>query len=93
MMTIDHALGIIRRELKRSGYDVTERKSLTTKSVYFDVSNIDVNLCFRVSDHSTVKNVITLRVDMIKNEAEVVGFVRNRIGGLRKRSMKRFYGI
>lgn len=94
MITLDHALGIIRRELKKSGYEVSERKSLTSNSVYFCIKGSgNTQLMFRVSDHNTQKNVVTLRVDMTKSEKEIVGFVKNRIMGTQKRALRHFYGM
>ena len=94
MITLDHALGIIRRELKKSGYEINERKSLTSNSVYFCIKgSSESQLLFRVSDHGTQKNIVTLRVDMAKSEKEIIGFVKNRIMGTQKRALRNFYGM
>lgn len=95
-MTLDHTVNIIKREIKRQGYEIVEKTSTSTNSVYFKLSNgTQTVLSFRVSDHDRrrSRNLMTLRFDKVKKESEVVGFVKNRLFGFRKRSMRNFYGM
>lgn len=93
MMPLEQAIRIVRRELKRHGYsDTIEQRSATTNSVYFMMRDSNAGMCFRLSDHKTKKRMMTLRVDMIKSEVEVVNFVRNRVFGMQKRSVCAAFG-
>lgn len=92
-MKMNGALNIIRQELKKSGLKVSERNSVSTSSVYFDIKGSRASLLFRVSDHKTYTNVITLRVDHKLTEQAVRGFVKNRIMGLQKRDLNLILGM
>lgn len=79
---------IIRKEVAKKGYELEERKSTTTNSWYFKIYSGKVSLMFRLSDHNTAKDVITLRTDKKITPKSVEGFVQNRCRDLSDRKMK-----
>ena len=88
-MKIENATAIIRSSLKKIGYKIEERKSLSTNSVYFKIyAADDCSLLFRVSDHPTKSNVITLRLDKKTSQQSVESFAKNRCNDLGNRHMK-----
>ena len=92
-MNYEQVSQIIFREVKASGYRVTERKSISTNSVYYTLISDRCQLMFRVSDHKTDSNVITLRVDHKNNEQTTINFIRNRIKDLKYRNLKTILGM
>lgn len=92
-MTQQQVAEIIFREVKRAGYVVTERKSVSTSSVYYTLSNGKCSLFFRVADHRTNSNVITLRLDHKISMQSAEAFVKNRIRDLGYRSVKMVLGL
>lgn len=92
-MSYNETLTIIRQELKKSGYRYEERNSISTDSIYFKIYSGDQSLLFRVADHNTNKDVITLRVDHRTNEKIVRNFIRNRIDNLSYRVVKSHLGM
>ena len=92
-MSYEQISAIVFKEAEAFGYKVTERRSLSTNSVYYTIYAGKVKLMFRVSDHGTNKNVITLRIDH-KNVSKIaVSFVKNRIKDLRYRNLKSVLGM
>ena len=64
-MSYEQVAQMIFKEAKKAGYVVEERKSVSTNSIYYTIHSGKCSLMFRVSDHSTNSNVITLRIDII----------------------------
>lgn len=96
MMSINHIKSIIINEIEKSGYVCTseEKLSKTTKSVYYSLCNQNgTTITFRVSNHSSKKNLITLRFDKKIDEKKVKSFVKNRIEDLQKRNLKKLLGL
>ncbi len=92
-MSFNEAKAIILKEISKSGYKLREHNSKTTNSFYFEISSSCASLLFRVSDHSTGKNVITFRVDHKTNRDNLLRFVKNRISDLSARTTKKLLGI
>lgn len=92
-MTYEQVAQIIFKEAKRAGYVVEERRSVSTSSVYYTLSSGKCSLLFRVSDHKTKSNVITLRIDHKSTAKTAESFVKNRIKDLGYRSVKLALGI
>lgn len=92
-MKINDIAQIIRKEVKKNGYSLEERKSLTTDSWYFKIYSGDTSLMFRVSDHQAKSNVITFRTDKNFSVQSVIGFAHNRCMDLSHRRVKTLLGI
>ncbi len=92
-MTYQQVANIIFREAKKAGYVVEERKSISTNSVYYKLANNTCSLLFRVSDHNTRSNVITLRIDRKSTDKTAENFIKNRIKDLGYRTVKTVLGI
>ena len=93
-MNINEVKQIIQAQIKRKGYLLEERKSVSTGSWYFKIyASPDVSLLFRVSDHKTKKDVITLRLDHKLTRDGVIRFVNNRCQDLSYRHVKLTLGM
>ena len=78
IMQINDIKRIMKQEVEKKGYILEERKSTTTNSWYFKICAGKQSLMFRVSDHQTKADLITLRIDKHITEKSVVGFIDNR---------------
>jgi len=87
----------IRKEVKRAaekrGYKLEERQSSSTNSWYFKISACDQSLLFRISDHKTSANVITLRIDKSTSYKNIISFINNRCNDLSVRVIKTALGL
>jgi len=94
-MKINHVTTVIRQTITKKGIVFEERNSVSTSSVYFKIysSSRKESLLFRIADHYTKADVITLRIDHKSTEKSVENFVINRINDLRKRSLKNILGM
>ncbi len=92
-MSHEQVAQIIYKEAKRVGYVVEQHKSGSTNSVYYTLHDGKFSLHFRVSDHATNKNVITLRLDRNNSLDSAVKFVKNRIKDLATRELKLTLGL
>lgn len=91
MLSIEAVTNIIVKELKQSDYavDVKRMDSKSSQSCYFSIKgDSGVSMLFRISDHPTKKNVMTLRVDKKLNKQQVQRFVHNRVKDLKQRTLK-----
>jgi len=92
-MTLNHVDAIVTQALKKSGYTSERRESVSTNSIYYKIySSSGCDLMFRVADHSTKSDVITLRVDKKLTEQSIKNFVSNRVADLGHRALKKFFG-
>ena len=80
--TIDTIRNTIRNIVEKRGYVLEERKSGSTDSWYFKIRSGENSLLFRISDHKTKTNVITLRVDHKTSFKNIVSFINNRCDDL-----------
>ena len=93
-MNINEIKQIVVAQATKLGYKCEDRKSSSTDSWYFKLyASQDVSLLFRVSNHTTQKNIITLRVDKGITRKDVERFVANRCRDLSYRKVKRILGI
>ena len=93
-MTINEIKKIIEQQTQQKGYFLEERKSNSTGSWYFKIyASPEVSLLFRVSDHKTKKDIITLRIDRKLTYDSVFRFVNNRCQDLGYRHMKAVLGM
>ena len=93
-MNINEIKKIIYEKVKKKGCFLEERKSNTTGSWYFKIFMSDkISLLFRISDHKTKKDIITLRVDHKISRDVVTRFVNNRCDDLKYRHLKSLLGI
>lgn len=93
-MQYKDVLEIIKREVKRKGYDLIERDSVSTNSHYFKLYSGKTSLMFRISDHNTKSNIITLRIDGKKmNPEHIKNFIINRMSDLGRRHLKDVLGM
>ena len=92
-MTYEQVAQIIFKEAKKAGYIVEERKSISTQSVYYKLISGTSSLLFRVSDHNTKSDVITLRIDLKSSNKTAESFVKNRIRDLGYRALKMALGL
>lgn len=92
-MEMENIARIIRTEVNKKGYNLEERKSVSTDSWYFKIYDEKFSLLFRLSDHNTKKDVITLRVDKKLTQKTVQTFIQNRCNDLSKRRLKGLLGI
>lgn len=96
MITIRQATVIIETELRSLsdlGYKIEKRPSQSTNSCYFKITNRYTSMIFRISDHKTHKNIMTLRLDKENSEETVKKFVRNRIKDFNRRSCDTVLGL
>ncbi len=91
-MRIDEVKNIIEKKVARKGYRLEERKSATTDSWYFKICSGKASLLFRVADHKTKADVITLRLDHKSTPKSVEGFVENRCRDLGDRVLRNVFG-
>lgn len=84
---------IIRNYMCKKNYRMEERPSLSSGSWYFKVYSGEDSLLFRISDHGTKSDVITLRTDKKLSEKLIKNFVDNRCDDLRARSVKKLLGL
>ena len=92
-MSTAEIIKIIEKTVDKKGYDIETRKSISTESVYFKIYSGDYSLLFRISDHATKKDVITLRTDLKLTPEKVEGFARNRCRDLSDRKLKGVLGL
>ena len=92
-MKINEVKQIIEEQIKRKGYRLEERKSSSTGSWYFKIYSAEVSLLFRVSDHKTKKDIITLRVDHKLTRDAIIRFTNNRCEDLSYRRVKILLGM
>lgn len=92
-MKVNDVVSIIRAEVNRRGYKLEERKSVSTDSLYFKIYSGDTSLMFRLSDHQTKSNIMTLRVDKKTTAQSVRGFINNRCQDLSHRHVKALLGL
>jgi len=93
MLNMEAIRNMAKQIIKQKGYDFEERKSSSTNSWYFKIKSGDYSLLFRVSDHKTGSNVITLRVDKNTNYKVVERFIGNRCSDLSARVVKSALGM
>lgn len=84
---------LIEKKVACKGYKLEEIDSLSTESMYFKISSGNTSLTFRVSDHKTSRNLITLRVDHKTNRQLIENFIENRCKDLSKRRVKELLGL
>lgn len=92
-MNYEQVSQIVAKEVKKAGYVVIERRSVSTDSVYYTVKSGEFSLLFRVSDHKTRSDVITFRIDHKFSVANFEHFVKNRIKDLGHRHLKAVLGM
>lgn len=92
-MNIITVKDLVDQQLKRSGYKYQIRESTSTTSVYFKIYASNTNLLFRIADHKTKKDIITLRIDHKTSQQSIQRFVQNRIDDVKKRNLKIILGI
>lgn len=96
-MSIDELRIIFKKETSRNGYQLEERKSTSSDSSYFVICTgngphtKDNSLQFRVSNHKTKSNVITLRLDQKLTPKSAEGFIKNRCKDLGDRRLRSFF--
>jgi len=77
-MSMTEIKRIIRKTAEKRGYRLEERESTSTSSMYFKLYYETTSLLFRVSDHATKANVVTLRTDKKISAKFVENFIDNR---------------
>ena len=87
-MQISEVTRIIRNEVKKQGYLLEERASQSSSSQYFKLYSGDTSLMFRIADHATKSNIMTLRIDKKTTARSVEGFIRNRCRDLGARHVR-----
>ena len=92
-MNYEQVSQIVVKEVRKAGYVVVERRSVSTDSVYYTVKSGNFSLLFRVSDHKTKSDVITFRIDHKFSVANFEHFVKNRIKDLGRRQLKAVLGM
>lgn len=90
-MTINGIKQIFQNVATQKGYQLEERPSLSTNSYYFKLLGASSSILFRVSDHATRDNVVTLRIDKKLNVDRVRGFILNRCADLSVRQRDRYF--
>ena len=86
-------INIMKKEIEKAGYRYKTNDSKTTDSFYFIIFSTHSKLYFRVSDHSTYKNVLTFRVDKKTDYKTVVSFIKKRISDVGRRNVYSFLGV
>lgn len=92
-MKMENVAQIIKQEAKKKGYEIEERKSVSTDSMYFKIYSDKYSLLFRLSDHPTKSDVVTLRVDKNLTYKQIIRFVDNRCRDLSDRKLKLLLGL
>lgn len=92
-VSIDDAERIIKRVVARKGYQLLEIKSESTISRYYKISSGPYELAFRISDHSTKKRLMTLRIDHNFSIENIERFAINRCKDLGDRIVKQTLGV
>lgn len=92
-MNITEITNIIHKEVQKRGYHLEARKSISTNSWYFKISSGKYNLLFRVADHATHSNVITLWTNKNISPQSVEHFIKNRCSDLSHRKLKGVLGL
>lgn len=90
-MTINGIKQIFQSVAMQKGFQLEERPSASTNSYYFKLHGPSTSLMFRVSDHPTRDNIITLRMDMKLNPDRVRGFILNRCADLSLRQRDAYF--
>lgn len=93
MINIENARLVINRIVTKKGYTIEEHKSATTNSWYFKICCGEESLLFRLSDHQTYKDIITLRIDKVNKQKHLESFVNNRCKDLSDRIIKKNLGV
>lgn len=93
MTNIETIRKAVKAAAQRRGYGLEERKSSSTNSWYFKITSGDESLLFRISDHKTETNVITLRLDKKTSYKNIISFIDNRCNDLSTRIIKKALGI
>jgi len=93
MLSINEVKRVIEKEVASFGYNLKERKSVSTDSWYFEISNGKSSLLFRVATHKTYKNVSTLRIDRKLTHKDVIAFARKKCHALGYRFVKERLGV
>ncbi|MBO7735535.1 MAG: hypothetical protein J6S67_23420 [Methanobrevibacter sp.] len=91
-MSMNEITRIIRAEVNKQGYNLEERESNSSSSKYFKLYFDDTSLLFRVADHATKSNIMTLRIDKKTTAKSVEGFITNRCRDLGIRRMRELLG-
>jgi hypothetical protein len=92
-MKMENITNIIEQTVSKKGYKIEERKSISTDSWYFKIYSDQYSLMFRLSDHPTKSDVITLRTDKNLSYKQLVRFVENRCRDLSDRKLKGLLGL
>lgn len=92
-MNIHEIKNIINRQVTKRGYRLEERPSTSSNSWYFKIYSSDTDMLFRVSDHKTKSNIVTLRFDKCTSPKNVESFVNNRCQDLSDRRLKKLLGV
>lgn len=93
MLNIETVTQTVKRIVEKKGYTLEVRKSTSTDSWYYKIYCGEYSLMFRISDHATYKDVITLRLDKVKNQVNLERFINNRCHDLSDRILKEELGI
>ena len=90
-MTKNGVRDIIKQELNKARMNYREIESKETESVYYKLYLGNTSMLFRISDHSTKKDVSTLRFDHKTSEDNVRRYTRNRIRDAKSREVKAIF--
>lgn len=90
-MTINGVREIFHSVARQKGLNLEERPSRSTNSWYFILHGVSTSLLFRVSDHPTRNNVITLRIDKRLSADRVKAFMANRCADLGVRQRDTYF--
>lgn len=93
IMSIDDVERIIKQVVLKKGYQLSEIKSESTVSRYYKISSGQYELAFRVSDHGTRRNLMTLRIDHKMSPQNIESFAVNRCKDLGDRIIRQALGI
>lgn len=86
-MTKNGVRDIIKQELNKAHMNYREIESKKTESVYYKLYLGSTSMLFRISNHSTKKDVSTLRFDHRTSEDNVRRYTRNRIKDAKAREL------
>lgn len=92
-MNIHEIKNIINKQVTKKGYYLEERPSTSSNSWYFKIYSGDSDMLFRVSDHNTRSNIVTLRLDKCTSVKNVESFINNRCQDLSDRTLKKLLGV
>ena len=84
---------IFSKQAQKKGYRLEERPSTSTNSWYFKIYSGNTDMMFRVSDHQTKSNIITLRFDKNTSFKNIENFINNRCKDLSNRRLKQLLGV